>query len=103
MFWGCISCKGVGTLKVVNGNMNSDKYIEVLDECLCSLVPQHFANRRWTIQEDNAPCHVSLRSNQWKQDNNVNALPWPAQSPDKNLESLETSGAETDKRNPKCR
>jgi hypothetical protein len=34
MFWGCIIYHGVGTLKVVNGIMNSDKYIEVLDECL---------------------------------------------------------------------
>ena len=85
MFWGCISYYGVGTLKVVNGNMNSDKYIEVLDECLWPVVARHFANRRWTFQEDNAPCHVSLRSNLWKQDNNVNTLPWPAQSPDINI------------------
>ena len=55
MFWGCISYYGIGTLKVVNGNMNSDKYIEVLDECLWPVVARHFASRCWTFQEDNAP------------------------------------------------
>ena len=85
MFWGCISYYGVGTLKVVNANMNSDKYIEVLDECLWQVEARQFANRRWTFQEDNALCHVSLRSYQWKQVNSVNTLPWPAQSPDINI------------------
>ena len=39
-------------LELVNGNMNSDKYIEVLDECIWPVVAQHFATRRWTFQED---------------------------------------------------
>ena len=81
-FWGSY---GVGTLKIVNGNMNSDKYIEFLDDCLWPVVARHFANRRWTFQEDTVPCHVYLRSNQWKQDNNVYTLPWPAQSADINI------------------
>ena len=52
---------------------------------LWPVVARHFPNRRWTFQEDNAPCHVSERSNQWKQENNINTLPWPPQSPDINV------------------
>ena len=31
MFWGCICFEGVGTLVPVEGNINSAKYIEILD------------------------------------------------------------------------
>ena len=35
LFWGCITYKGVGKLVSVEGNMNSEKYIDnVLDEFL---------------------------------------------------------------------
>jgi hypothetical protein len=33
VFWGCIAYKGVGKLVPVEGNMNSEKNINVLDEC----------------------------------------------------------------------
>jgi hypothetical protein len=49
------------------------------------VVVRYFTNRRWIFQEDNVPCHVSLRSTQWKQGNNINTLPWPPQSPDINI------------------
>jgi hypothetical protein len=32
MLWGCISYYGVGTLTPVEGNMNTEKYISVLDD-----------------------------------------------------------------------
>jgi hypothetical protein len=31
MIWGCITYEGVGTLIVVDGNINAQKYIEVID------------------------------------------------------------------------
>jgi hypothetical protein len=34
MFWGCIAYNGVGTIIHINGNMNSVKYIEPLDNNL---------------------------------------------------------------------
>jgi hypothetical protein len=34
MFWGCISYYGVGTLTPVVGNLNSEKYINNLDDNL---------------------------------------------------------------------
>ena len=34
MIWGCITWNGVGTLCQVNGNINAEKYISVLDSQL---------------------------------------------------------------------
>jgi len=49
------------------------------------VVARHFVNKPWIFQEDNAPCHVSIRANAWKKDNGIVTLPWPAQSPDINI------------------
>ena len=40
------------------------------------------------FQEDNAPCHVSRLSNNWKRENDICILNWPPQSPD--LSIIET-------------
>jgi hypothetical protein len=42
MFWGCISYYDVGTLTPVEGNMNSEKYISVLDDNLWPVIARHF-------------------------------------------------------------
>jgi hypothetical protein len=85
MFWGCITYYGVGTLVAIDGNMNTDKYISVLDDNLWPIVVRHFSDRPWIFQKDNAPCHVSLRANQWKEENGICTLLWPPQSPDLNI------------------
>jgi hypothetical protein len=48
--------------------MNTDKYISVLDDNLWPVFVGHFSDRPWIFQ-DNAPCNVSLRANQWKEEN----------------------------------
>ena len=85
MFWGCITYYGVGTLTPVDGYMNSEKYITILDENLWPVIARHFSTRPYIFQEDNAPCHVSRMSNQWKCDNDILTLEWPPQSPDLNI------------------
>jgi hypothetical protein len=59
-FWGWITYYGVGTLVAIDGNMNTDKYISVLDDNLWPVVVRHFSDRPRIFQEDNAPCHVSF-------------------------------------------
>jgi hypothetical protein len=75
----------VGELVSVQGNMNSEKYINVLDQCLWPVAAKHFHTLPWTLQEDNAPCHVSARTTWWKRGNQIPTLSWPAQSPDLNI------------------
>ena len=42
MFWGCISYYGVGTLTPVVGNLNSEKYINILDDNLWPVIANIF-------------------------------------------------------------
>ena len=85
MFWGCITHKGTGVIVPVEGNINSRKYINILDECLWPVVTKDFGNDPWILQEDNCPVHVSRETRGWKEDNQIQTLPWPAQSPDLNI------------------
>ena len=42
MIWGCITWYGVSTLCQVNGNINAEKYISVLDSQLWPVIARHF-------------------------------------------------------------
>ena len=85
MFWGCITYNGIGTLTSVEGYIDSEKYIEVLDQHLWPVIAKEFPNGGWIFQEDNCPVHVSRRTNSWKTENDIETLPWPSQSPDINV------------------
>ena len=82
LFWGCITY-----FRVVDGNINSEKYILILDDNVWPVAVRYFANNPWTLQEDNVPCHVSRRTTAWKTENGILTLPcpWPSQSPDLNI------------------
>lgn len=57
MIWGCITYHGIGTICVVDGNINAEKYISVLDENMLSVSLRHFADGNYIFQDDNAPVH----------------------------------------------
>jgi hypothetical protein len=40
-----LSCSGVGTLTPVVGNLNSEKYINILDDNLWLVIVQHFQSQ----------------------------------------------------------
>ena len=88
MVWGCFCKNKLGPLVLVEGTLNSDKYIELLDEYLLPfLIDLGMENH--IFQADNAPCHASIKTKTWKEDNLIEILPWPAQSPDINpIENL---------------
>ena len=52
----CQLCFGVASLTPVQGNIDSGKYIEVLDQYLWPVIAKELPNRCWTFQEDNCPC-----------------------------------------------
>ncbi len=50
--WGCISAYGMGSLHVLEGTMNAERYIKVLE--------QHMLPSRWHVfQQDNAKPHTA--------------------------------------------
>jgi len=100
MVWGCFCNNKLGPLVLIEGTLNSDRYIELLKEYLIpflnslneqgELIPWYFfQEENYIFQDDNAPCHASCKTKSWKENNSINILPWPAQSPDLNpIENL---------------
>ena len=44
MFWGCITYNGIGAMTPVEGNMDSEMYIEVSDQHLWPVITKEFLN-----------------------------------------------------------
>ena len=82
---GCIRYEGVGTLVSIVGNINSQKYIQVLDTNLWPVIAKVPEGRDYIFQEDNAPVHTARETTQWKTTNNIPTMNWPPQSPDMNI------------------
>ena len=83
MIWGCFCGDETGMMVKVSGNMNSEKYCELLGNVL---VPSAWSIRGldYIFQHDNAPCHRAKIVQQWLHENEVETLEWPPQSPDLN-------------------
>ena len=81
MFWGCFSWYGVGPLVVIDENMNSDIYVNVLAN---HLIPWIRNNPNMIFQQDRAPCHTSSYTVWWMETHGISVLDWVAQSPDLN-------------------
>ena len=56
MFWGCMSAQGMGRLHLVEGHMNSDQYLEVLQHSVLPQSDDWFEGADWVFQQDLAPC-----------------------------------------------
>ena len=57
MIWGCFCYDGVGTLTAVEGNINSAKYIDILDKNLWPFFVWYFEGKEYLSMDDNAPVH----------------------------------------------
>ena len=85
MIWGCICYDGVGTLTAVEGNINSAKYIDTLDKNLWPVAVWYFEGKEYLFTDDNAPVHRAHTVENYKDQNEVTSMEWPAQSPDLNI------------------
>ena len=85
MVWGCMGWEGVGRLAEVEGKMNADQYVSILeDNLLPSLEESGFSAEDVIFQQDNDPKHTSIKATKWFENNNINVLDWAPQSPDIN-------------------
>ena len=68
----------------VEGNINSAKYIDILDNNIWPVVAK-FENNQWVFHDDNALVHQSIQTKLGKDINDIDCLDWPSQSPDLNI------------------
>ena len=57
-------------------------YIQIIDNNLWPVIARHFPDNSYIFQDDNAPVHRSGVTKSFMENNNINTMEWPAQSPD---------------------
>lgn len=83
MVWGCFSARGMGQLHFVEGTVNAMKYEKILEEYLLPSIPMlESTGGEFIFQQDGASCHTARRIKSWLADNDIQTIPWPANSPD---------------------
>jgi len=85
MIWGCITFSGVGTVDFVEGNINAERYTDILEDNLWPVIVRHFPENNCIFQDDNAPVHRARSVMEYRLKNKIKTLTWPAQSPDLNI------------------
>ena len=93
MFWGCFSWWGAGPLVLVEGNMNSDDYVNILSKDFIpwanELTVAHPDEPQLIFQQDLAVIHTSNYTKWWMETYRFNILDWAPHSPDLNpIENL---------------
>ena len=83
MVWAGISGLGKTELAFCPNKMNSTGYQKVLNDTLMPLIAR-FPHIDWIFQQDNASVHSSKSTKLWLEQQNIQVLPWPSQSPDLN-------------------
>ena len=76
--YACISIGGLVTYDIFKENMNSDKYIEILEDKFIDIYKN---NNNYVYQQDNSPIHKSNKTSEYLKKNNVTLMNWPANSP----------------------
>ncbi len=82
MVWGCISAYGMGSLHVLEGTMNAERYIKVLEQHMLPSRRRLFQGMPCVFQQDNAKPHTAAITTAWLRSRRVRVLNWPACSPD---------------------
>jgi len=83
MVWGAFSWKGKLNLGFFTKKVNSDKYIDMLDNNLIPFARDVY-NNLILFQQDNASIHKSKKTMKWLMEKTFGLLYWPPCSPDLN-------------------
>jgi len=85
MLWGCMMWEGTGYACKIDGRMDGDLFVKILDEDLVASLDYYGKNAGDIIfQQDNDPKHTCKKAKDWFKNNGIKLLQWPAQYPDLN-------------------
>ncbi|SYW81559.1 putative transposase [Ustilago hordei] len=87
MIWGCMTWEGVRGIHLVLGSMNSDQYIDILNDKLLKTISDLWLQHAYTdvtFQQDNDPKHMLKKTKTWLEGNSIKVMQWPGQLPDLN-------------------
>lgn len=88
MIWGCFSLRGVGPVYLIEGILTKETYVDILRNVMLPWAEENMP-LKWRFQQDNDPKHSAKLTKLWFEQNNVDVLQWPSQSPDLNpIENL---------------
>ncbi|CAM4805166.1 unnamed protein product [Rotaria magnacalcarata] len=85
--WSYITYNDLGPLVFFNGRLNSDKYIEILENNLPNVF-ENFSSeqsKKNLYQQDNARPHTSAKTSKYFKKKHIKLIPWSARSPDLNI------------------
>lgn len=82
MVWGCMSGFGLSKLCFIENTVNTEKYLAILDETLLPFMEEKHSDGNCVFQQDGATCHTSKKTMAWLEAQNIEVLPWTANSPD---------------------
>jgi transposase len=90
MFWGCMGYKGTGYGCQLDATLNKELYLEILqDEMTHSLEHLGLEPGKVVFQQDNASAHKAKVCLKWLDDQGIEVMGWPPNSPDLNpIENL---------------
>ena len=84
LVWGCMSAKGVGNLVFIDGIMDKNVYLNIIQNNLAQSARKLALDSEYYSQQDNDPKHKSKLVMDWLESNVPNMLRTPPQSPDVN-------------------
>jgi transposase len=83
--WGCMGWNGVGILTEVEGNMDAEQFVDIMDSSLLrSIEMSGIPQENVIFQQDNDPKHTSRLATDWFKEHQITLMDWPSQSPDLN-------------------
>jgi len=86
MVWGCFTGTHLGPLVSFRGKNTADTYVNTLRNHLLPFIqslPSDVANE-FIFQQDNATIHTAKKTRQWFEENGIQVMEWPPNSPDMN-------------------
>ena len=73
MVQGCFYKNQVGPIVLVEGTLNANKYIKLLEKHFFPFLNE-LGIEKYTFQNNNAPCHAANLTKTWKENNSINCL-----------------------------